>query len=401
MKHLTSTIISIFVLIIPLGCNKSKNAQTVEGDYPIIYAGDIKPDNNSLLHLSEFVERIDIIPLEFDDSCILGEIRKIVIHDDNIFIIERRRPTTATVYRFDMQGNFINTIGKYGQGPSDILELHDFSINEEENKIYLLDSGKKAILCYSFDGKFIEKININQNSQKFEYFNNHFFVYIDNTFQDRPFCFTVLDTKGELENSYFPSRFYPITISRNSFVKTKDSLFFYKPMNDTIYAIHGTELKYAFYFDFGKMRFTPEEVEDIYNEKVHTMDVMRDKERFSDADNIRYVDKWLYFNKVYKFLSFCFLYNTETEKLRVTSFMSDDIEYMFNNNQFYGQTEDAFIGLYNAENINQSIENFIATEKNGYISKTKMESQMQKMKNLKRGDNPEEMNPWVLIYHLK
>jgi hypothetical protein len=253
MKYL----VFVVFIIIYAGCNRVDNLKIAGGNYTTINAQDIVPDDNSTIPLSEFVESIDIIPLESNDSCILGEIRKIVIHNDHIFLIESHRP--KTVYRFDMQGNFSNSIGVYGQGPMETLELQDFSINEEENRIYLLDNAKHAIFCYTFDGEFIEKININQGGTRFEYFDSHFYIYADNPVKLRLYCLTVLNVKGHLESSHFPSRLYPINIGCNSFTKTKDSLFLYKPMNDTIYTLQETELKYAYFFDFGKYRFRPEE----------------------------------------------------------------------------------------------------------------------------------------------
>ncbi|MDR1098460.1 MAG: 6-bladed beta-propeller [Tannerella sp.] len=395
MKHL----VFVVFIIIYAGCNIVDNFKIAGGNYTTINARDIVPDDNSTIPLSEFVESIDIIPLEFNDSCILGEIRKIVIHNDHIFLIESRRP--KTVYRFDMQGNFLNSIGVYGQGPMEILELQDFSINEEENRIYLLDNAKHAVFCYAFDGEFIEKININQGGTRFEYFDSHFYIYVDHPEKLRLYSLTVLNEKGHLENSYFPSRLYPINIGCNSFTKTKDSLFLYKPMNDTIYTLQETELKYAYFFDFGKYRFRPEEIENIYTEKVKTLDVLLDKERFSGADNLHKVGKWLYFNKIYKLLQYSFLYHTETGELKVASHLWDDIEYMFYGKAFYGQTENALIGLYNIDYIKENIERYERYEREGYISKTVKETQMQKMKQLMRGDIPEDMNPWVLIYHLK
>jgi hypothetical protein len=392
-------IILLSVMTVYSGCNRGDRVTTASGDYLTVHAENIIPDDNSYMPISGFVENIDIIPLEFNDSCILGETGKIVIHDDNIFIIERRRP--KTVYRFDMQGNFLNTIGVYGQGPEEFLELHDFSINEDENKIYLLDNMKCSIFCYNFDGKFIEKININQGGLQFEYFNGLFYIYVDNPEKLRLYSLAVLNINGELERVYFPSRLYPVNMSCTSFVKTKDSLFFYKSMNDTIYSLSGTELKYNYYFDFGKRRFTPKEIEDMYTERVKTMDVLFSRECFSDISGLQKAGKWLYFNKVYRILSYSFLFNTETQEFKVACRLWDDIEYMFYSNKFYGQRENALIGLYDTGYILENIERYERYEKEGYISKSIKETQKEKMKKYMRGDNPEEMNPWVLIYHLK
>ena len=394
------TIFLILTTIILCGCERVKKPEPAKGDYFTVDAKKINLDDNSQLLLSDFVDTVEIIPLEFTDNCILKEIRKIVIYNDNIFLIEIDHP--EAMYRFDIKGNFLNRIGARGQGPQELLEFRDFSLNEENQIVYLLDNAKQMIFCYDFDGRFIEKININQYASRLEYQNGFFYLFSDNpSVGDNLFSLIVRNIKGEIEKVYFPSKKYSISFSRQIFTKANDNLFFRQPMNDTIYTFDGKTLNYTYFFDFGSLRFTPDEIEDMYMNRTKSFQLLLNRERVSGIDDFFQVDKWIYFNSGYKMTSFSFLYDINNQQLKVAALFWDDMEYMFYNNKFCGQTQDAFIGVYNANYILKDIERFNRYEKEKIIPSDKKEEQVKKMKAIMRGNDPEYMNPWVIIYHLK
>ncbi|GHS92121.1 hypothetical protein FACS1894174_00670 [Bacteroidia bacterium] len=397
MKKLMSIILITFIFY---GCYREKQTTIINRDYVTIQAQNIDFNADNQVLLSDFVDKIDIIPLEFTDSCILKEIGKIVIHDGNIFIIEARRP--EIVFRFDMQGNFLNRIGVRGQGPEELVELRDFSINEESHIVYLLDNMRQTVLCYTFDGHFIESIKINQYASELEYKNGLFYLYFDQpVIGEHLYSLIIRNIKGEIENMFFPSRKYPINMGSRIFTKTNGEILFHKPMNDTIYSLDGTTLKYTYYFDFGSLRYMPEEIKEIYMEQTTSLQVLLNNERISGIDYLYQIGKWIYFNSIYKVMRYSFLYDMNNRKLKVSAHLWDDLEYMFYNNTFYGQTQDALIGVYETNNLLNDIDRYARYEKEKYISNAQKEEQVKKMAKIMRGNNPEEMNPWVLLYYLK
>jgi hypothetical protein len=131
-----------------------------------------------------------------------------------------------------------------------------------------------------------------------------------------------------------------------------------------------------------------------------TVKILMEKERVTSIGSFFQVKNWFYFDAVYKVSRFSFMYNTNTGELKVSPGFRDDLEYMFYGN-FYGQTETQLIGLYEVENLTHSLGMFVEHEKAGRISKDIRDKQIEKMKKISRGDNEEEMNPWVLLYHFK
>ena len=382
------------------GCGTDRKSEYAKIDGFTIDAKKINLDNDSRLPLSDFVEKVDIIPLEFNANCMLSEIRKIVIHNNNLFLIERS--FRGSVYRFDIQGNFLNKISSNGNGPQEVIELRDFSLNEDEQIVYILDSGRQVILCFDYDGQFIERININQSADRFEYKNGLFYIYADNrSVGDDLFNLTIRNVKGEIEKAYFASKKYSTSFSSSIFAKTQDNLFFKQSMCDSIYSLDGTALNNAYFFDFGSYRFTSEEVENLYLDKIQTFQLLLEQKRFSGIDNFFKVGKWIHFNSTYHVMSFSFLYNINNQELKYAGGLEDDLEHMLYNNKFYGQTQDAFIGVYNTENLISTIENFTKLEKEKHVLGDILGKQAKKIKEIMRGNNPEEMNPWVILYYAK
>ncbi|MDR0698093.1 MAG: 6-bladed beta-propeller [Tannerella sp.] len=396
--------LGVVTLVFLTACShREKQAGRVNEDCVIIPVSeqDINHDTNSTVPLSTFVDKIDIIPLEFDDPCILGEIRKVAICGDNIFVIESSRP--STVYRFDMQGNFLNRIGTRGQGPEEVVELTDFAVNEEEQLIYLMDNMRQTVLSCTFDGAVKGSVNVRYYAHRLHYKNGLFYLYRDHPSKGELFCLVIKDVHGETKESFFPSMQYPVGMSRQMFSPQEDGVLFTKPMNDTIYLLRDTEMSCLYWVDFGSLRFSPQEVEDIYMERKKLIDLLHQRKSITSIDHVFMVGDWLYFNAIHTVLNIAFIYNTRTHELKIsTGSLYDDLDYMFYGNIFYGQTKEALIGVYNAgNNILHGINRYDRYEKEGRITKEQKERLQSKMKALKRGDNTEEMNPWILLYHLK
>ena len=411
----------VMLLIITLivsfcGCRNEKQDGTVHGDYVTVPVFDkIKESlgnrelslstivqGNSELSLSTFVEKIDIIPLEFTDDCILSEINKVVIHDNNIFIMERNS-NSCKIYRFDMQGNFLNSIGSPGQGPQELLALEDFSINEDNNTVYILDNVKQMIYHFDFNGRFIERIVIDPDADRFEYKNGLFYIYCDHPNEgEYLFNLIIRNIKGDVLAVYFPSKQYISTTSAKPFTKTNNALLFNPTFDYMVYELNEDSLKNLFLFDFGSYRFTQEEIDDTYMMRKRTIDILLNNERFSDIDDICYVGKWIYFNAVYKFFPYSFLYDTNKNEIDVAERLIDDIEYMFSDNKFYGQTQDALIGCFVPEtSLNHILERFSNYDILPHIPRDIKDKQLKKVKSIMRGDKQNDMNPWILLYYLK
>lgn len=106
------------------------------------------------LRLSQALEIEKIIPLETSQESLIGEITKIKVFKDLMYILDAGNTKKLAV--FDMEGNHIRNIGTNGGGPGEYNGLTDFTINTDAQNIIILDR-RLNLLIYSSDGEFIRR----------------------------------------------------------------------------------------------------------------------------------------------------------------------------------------------------------------------------------------------------
>ena len=113
------------------------------------------PDNPTLMKerdgLAGHIASCSFIQLETNPQCLIGEITKTLIYKERLYILDKRR--TQSVFIFDLQGKWISTIARVGQGPGEYLTLTDIFIDPAKATLNLVASANKKIMRFSLDGK--------------------------------------------------------------------------------------------------------------------------------------------------------------------------------------------------------------------------------------------------------
>jgi hypothetical protein len=91
------------------------------------------------------------IRLETTDDCLIGNISRIEIFDNKIFILDFSY--AKLIYAFDMNGKFIAKIGSKGPGPGEYNHPCNFTIDRENKRIIVYDMNLNKFLYYDFYGK--------------------------------------------------------------------------------------------------------------------------------------------------------------------------------------------------------------------------------------------------------
>ena len=113
---------NICLLLILSSCTKTSNDQ--HGEFEVIKI-DSKLSANKL---SQIVDTVLYVRLETTSNSLLGEVSKIKVHNNKLFILDRR--VAQALFCFDMNGNFNFKIEKGGsKGPDQLLSLDDFDLN--------------------------------------------------------------------------------------------------------------------------------------------------------------------------------------------------------------------------------------------------------------------------------
>jgi hypothetical protein len=107
------------------------------------------------LPLSELIETLEIVKLDGRDEALVGA-TNVTISENHILV----RNNKSNPYKlFDRKtGKFLATIGSYGNGPGEYLNVYDDAIDEQHQRVYLLPWQTKKVLVYDFNGKILNPI---------------------------------------------------------------------------------------------------------------------------------------------------------------------------------------------------------------------------------------------------
>jgi hypothetical protein len=191
------TIIIIFLFAV--NCTKAKITEKAEWKGEIEYEKGVKVVKNPadpvygeiLLDLEEDLS----IGREDDDNYMFYAVRKIDVDDQgNIYVLEGRN---CRLQKFDRTGQYLQTIGKKGQGPGEFQKPSWFFLGEENN-IYVSEYVK--IHIFNGKGEYIKSISLSNLTTDFSIApdENIFGIASLKTEQDSNECIIKMDSKGKM-----------------------------------------------------------------------------------------------------------------------------------------------------------------------------------------------------------
>lgn len=101
--------------------------------------------------MSKYLDSCSLIQLETRPECLIGEINKIFIHKERIYILDWK--VTKSVFIFDLNGKCISTIARMGHGPGEYINITDMFIDPLNETLNLLATANRKIMSFSLDGK--------------------------------------------------------------------------------------------------------------------------------------------------------------------------------------------------------------------------------------------------------
>jgi hypothetical protein len=207
-------------------------------------------DQIDKVSISELFERIELIPLETNETSLINIITKAVFTDNMYYIFD---PVQDALLCFDENGGFIRQISQKGSGPEEYTEMSDFNVNEDAIKI-LQPFG--IMYVFDKDGHFRETYHLKGEAKNYQYF-----IAVDD---DQTLFWSIAPNKKEYQlflhsksqdkfiKSYYRDDRALDVIAHYVFHFFEDKVFFHKPFNNEIFSIENNELKVAYRWDFGK-----------------------------------------------------------------------------------------------------------------------------------------------------
>ena len=254
-------VIKVLILVIVIGlfsCKKNDTKQnkivrTSEFTKIQINPKKIEKDNN---FISLFSDSITYIPLETKDDFLIGDIDKIIVKENKIFILDK---VSEVIFCFDLQnGNFLYKIDSRGSGPGEYISIENFIVDSNDN--VLIYSSSQGIFKYN-NGKFIDKIESRIIASDF-YLNKDSSINFytgrlpnESIFNDFPNQYRLVKVNNnKIEENYLPyiynDNYLKIPSRMNSFYSLDDTLHLIEYLYQEIYSFHDDILKpkYKFFF---------------------------------------------------------------------------------------------------------------------------------------------------------
>ena len=125
----------LFLVALSFVCSSCNRTPSVEE--PDVLKVELK---ETPVSVSDFFSKVEVIPLETSDSCLLARILRVRVSGDTTYILTQDYPTFRhiTLMAFDKKGNYLRSIGRVGQVP---VNIHRFMMP-------LLVSSGTGYICY-------------------------------------------------------------------------------------------------------------------------------------------------------------------------------------------------------------------------------------------------------------
>lgn len=224
----------IIVLLVFLGAC-SPTPQTNKDDSITTITID-EPAREDKIILSDYFKSAQVVPLETSVDCLLGEIKKVDVNDEFIFVLDNKK---HGVYCFTKEGKYLYRIGSLGNGPKELPDIACFTIDKKNKIVYLHSRIVEKVVGYQYNGKAIGEESCGYHALDMELFNGR--MYLSEPSGSNVYDLIGRNGKGKIVEQYMPSP--SDHISHSPIIRRSSIALYYYPnsMRDTIYSLDGED----------------------------------------------------------------------------------------------------------------------------------------------------------------
>lgn len=200
---------------------------------------NIKKGVNNIADISNLSDSVKFVKLETNPDCLIGNISKIINYNGFYYVLDNKYANA--LFRFNIEGKYIDKIFSVGKGPGQYIKLQDFSIDKKNRKIYLYDIGQRQILSYNLKFDYLSSTKTNIAAFKMEYAEEHFYFHTNKMVTDasKRYELVITDIKGKVVSRYFKfdeKQNFKFEIEK-PIIKYENSILFISNFSDTIYEV--------------------------------------------------------------------------------------------------------------------------------------------------------------------
>lgn len=220
---------------------------------------------NSDLRFDDIIEDFKYIKLETNDSCLIGEVKQLIIHKSRIYVL------SDGVFCFNMDGKFQFAISKKGRGPGEFLQILNFGIDDD--RLYL-NSPRKILFYDSNSGEYLKSVDTDYYIKYLCLDENSMYMDVLPIPQNKPdqigrFFISQMNDQKMIEGVL------PDIIDNfiaQPFVTYNQCLYYSDPLLIQVYKTHNKAVVPYIHFQFGDKTPTTSDVENLLNMKPRTFD---------------------------------------------------------------------------------------------------------------------------------
>lgn len=161
----------------------------------------IDPEKTVHTEFSDVFSEFDFIRLQTPEEKIIGEVEKIQILDNRIYILDTFK--SKGLFVFDIMGSYLFDISNFGFGPGEFTEPSDFFIDPKNQQIIIYDLPSAKLSFFNIeDGK-------HKRDEKLPFFTENFFVLNDqyiffrnNIVYGNEYRFVITDKNFNIKHQY-------------------------------------------------------------------------------------------------------------------------------------------------------------------------------------------------------
>ncbi len=154
--------------------------------------------------------------------------------------------TEHTIYKFDLDGNFLKKIGRFGQGPGDLNRPVKVYVYKDD--LFVSDNSNNRFQVFSLDGQYREQIRLINPMADFLVIEDKIFLLMYNPVgtydREKAVIFGIFDRKGELLKKIsggFTSKYDQVKYDNSSTLRSKGRFIHCLQRYGTTYRIYNID----------------------------------------------------------------------------------------------------------------------------------------------------------------
>lgn len=260
MSKLQLSLLILSIAASMYSCGGNRTSFAVADGEAVVIPFETAIKNQRKVLMSEWVEKVEYIPLQTDTNCLIGNLwDNNVIRSQKFFFLACGK----SLLQYTRDGKFVRTIGSVGQGPGEYGWITDIDVNDSSHQLFVSTTDEKINVYDTETGKFFRAIPFSGYEDfQFRMLNDTTPVrFLYNSIGTEGHLAIISDLHGDTLCAYPRYHLFTVKEGMAFIVSSKSDRFVYRSggdiccrenYNDTIYTITRQALTPRYIIDLGK-----------------------------------------------------------------------------------------------------------------------------------------------------